>query len=104
MVTISTIPPSGERQHVEAKECSFWSPWGLLVAERILRGAPSNAGIPYAIIGCNAVAAWVATIDDGAVRNTRGIECQTEGSPAATNRKLHVQVSHCSLFSELPQE
>ena len=32
------------------------------------------AAIPYALIGGNAVAAWVATIDDGAVRNTRDVD------------------------------
>jgi len=33
-----------------------------------------NASVPYAVIGGNAVAAWVATIDDGAVRNTRDVD------------------------------
>lgn len=28
------------------------------------------AGIPYAVIGGNAVAAWVARVDESAVRNT----------------------------------
>jgi hypothetical protein len=47
-----------------------------LVKERLERTCAtlSNAGIPYAIIGGNAVAAWVATIDDGAVRNTRDVD------------------------------
>lgn len=47
-----------------------------LVKERLERtcAALSQAGIPYAIIGGNAVAAWVATIDDGAVRNTRDVD------------------------------
>ena len=46
-----------------------------LVKQRLDRTciALRNAGIPYAIIGGNAVAAWVATIDDGAVRNTRDV-------------------------------
>ena len=44
-----------------------------LVQERLNRacGALREAKVPYAVIGGNAVAAWVATIDDGAVRNTR---------------------------------
>ncbi len=32
------------------------------------------AGIPYAIVGGNAVAAWVATIDPAAVRNTQDVD------------------------------
>ncbi len=47
-----------------------------LVKQRLDRtcNAFRNAGIPYAVIGGNAVAAWVATIDDGAVRNTRDVD------------------------------
>jgi hypothetical protein len=42
-----------------------------LVKQRLDRTciALRNARVPYAVIGGNAVAAWVATIDDGAVRN-----------------------------------
>lgn len=47
-----------------------------LVRERLERAcaALNGAQIPYAVIGGNAVAAWVATIDDGAVRNTRDVD------------------------------
>ncbi|MFO0941701.1 MAG: hypothetical protein U0930_13175 [Pirellulales bacterium] len=47
-----------------------------LVKERLERacGSLSAANVPYAVIGGNAVAAWVATIDDGAVRNTRDVD------------------------------
>lgn len=46
------------------------------VRERLERStlALEQAGIPYAVIGGHAVAAWVATIDDGAVRNTRDVD------------------------------
>jgi hypothetical protein len=46
------------------------------VRERLNRTchALESAGVPYAVIGGNAVAAWVATIDDGAVRNTRDVD------------------------------
>ena len=46
------------------------------VRERLLRttGALEVAGIPYAVIGGNAVASWVATVDEGAVRNTRHVD------------------------------
>jgi len=33
-----------------------------------------EAGVPYAVIGGNAVAAWVATVDDGAVRATKDVD------------------------------
>ncbi len=36
--------------------------------------ALEQANVPYAVIGGHAVAAWVATIDDGAVRNTRDVD------------------------------
>jgi hypothetical protein len=32
------------------------------------------ANVPYAVIGGNAVAAWVARVDEGAVRNTRDVD------------------------------
>ncbi len=45
--------------------------------ERLLRNvtqALERAGIPYAVVGGNAVAAWVASIDDGAVRATKDLD------------------------------
>src|SRR2546430_3176854 len=46
------------------------------VRERLLRAtaALNQAGIPYAVVGGNAVASWVATVDEGAVRNPRDID------------------------------
>ncbi|WP_425616989.1 nucleotidyltransferase family protein [Anatilimnocola sp. NA78] len=46
------------------------------VRERLLRAtsALNQAGIPYAVVGGNAVASWVATVDEGAVRNTRDVD------------------------------
>ncbi len=60
-------------------------PWEILermeravakVRERLLRATSilNRAGIPYAVVGGHAVASWVATIDEGAVRNTRDID------------------------------
>lgn len=58
------------------------------VRERLLRatGALNQAGIPYAVVGGNAVASWVATIDEGAVRNTRDVDLLVRRSdlPAIT--------------------
>src|SRR6266516_2394481 len=52
----------------------------LMAAERVkerLRRATralDAACVPYAVIGGNAVAEWVARIDDEAVRNTRDVD------------------------------
>lgn len=45
--------------------------------ERLLRRvarALNGAGVSYAIVGGNAVAAWVATVDEGAVRATKDVD------------------------------
>jgi hypothetical protein len=46
------------------------------VRERLLRAtaALNAAHVSYAVVGGNAVASWVATIDEGAVRTTRDID------------------------------
>ena len=46
------------------------------VRARLLRAAQAldAAGVPYAVIGGHAVAAWVATVDEAAVRNTRDVD------------------------------
>jgi hypothetical protein len=46
------------------------------VRERLQRavGALETAKIPYAVVGGNAVAAWVATIDEAAVRYTQDVD------------------------------
>ncbi len=46
------------------------------VRQRLKRatGALESAGIAYAVIGGNAVAAWVAQVDEAAVRNTRDVD------------------------------
>jgi hypothetical protein len=46
------------------------------VKERLLRAtaALEKAGVPYAVIGGNAVAAWVSRVDEAAVRNTRDVD------------------------------
>jgi hypothetical protein len=47
-----------------------------LVRQRLLRASSAlkNAEIDYAIVGGNAVAAWVATVDRAAVRNTQEVD------------------------------
>lgn len=58
------------------------------VRERLLRAtaALNVAGVPYAVVGGNAVASWVATVDEGAIRNTRDVDLLVNRSdlPAIT--------------------
>lgn len=46
------------------------------VRDRLLRAtrALDLAGVPYAVVGGNAVAAWVADVDPAAVRNTQDVD------------------------------
>jgi hypothetical protein len=46
------------------------------VRERLRRAAAAleSAGIPYAVVGGNAVASWVARVDEAAVRNTQDVD------------------------------
>lgn len=46
------------------------------VRRRMLRAAEAlrSAGLPYAVVGGNAVAAWVSRVDEAAVRNTRDVD------------------------------
>jgi hypothetical protein len=46
------------------------------VRERLKRAttALEAAGIPYAVVGGNAVASWVARVDEAAVRNTQDVD------------------------------
>jgi hypothetical protein len=46
------------------------------VRERLLRASSAleKSGIPYAVIGGNAVASWVSAVDEAAVRNTQDVD------------------------------
>jgi hypothetical protein len=46
------------------------------VRERLVRAAHAleQAGIPYAVVGGNAVASWVSRVDEAAVRNTQDVD------------------------------
>jgi hypothetical protein len=48
----------------------------LKVRERLLRAtaALESGGIPYVVIGGNAVGAWVARVDESSVRNTQDVD------------------------------
>ena len=59
------------------------------VRERLLRAITTlaSANIDYAVIGANAVAEWVATIDESAVRNTPNVDIlvrRSDANPART--------------------
>src|SRR6266852_4944638 len=55
------------------------------VRERLLRAtaALNQTCVSYAVVGGNAVASWVATIDEGAVRTTRDIDLLVHRSDLA---------------------
>lgn len=71
--------------------------------------ALADAGVPYAVIGGNAVANWVARRDEGAVRNTRDVDILLQRSdlPAAIAAMAaagfeHAEVAGVDLFVEGP--
>jgi hypothetical protein len=66
-------------------ETTVVMPWEILdrmeravakVRDRLLRATAvlNKAGVPYAVVGGHAVASWVSTVDEGAVRNTRDVD------------------------------
>jgi hypothetical protein len=59
------------------------------VRDRMRRAAAAleSAGVPYAMADGNAVAAWVATIDELAIRNTQDVDIilRRQDLPAAKN-------------------
>ena len=63
----ATIEPIGWERALMAAE---------KVKERLRRAtrALDAAGVPYAVVGGNAVAEWVARLDEGAVRNTKDVD------------------------------
>src|SRR5881396_1587194 len=72
------------------------------VRERLLRAtaALNQAGVPYAVVGGNAVASWVATVDEGAIRNTRDIDLlvRRDDLPAITTALEKVGFVHDELL------
>lgn len=66
MVDLSTIPIGWERGLMAAEN----------VKERLRRAtrALDKAGVPYAVVGGNAVSEWVARVDEGATRYTKDVD------------------------------
>jgi hypothetical protein len=61
-----------------------------LVRQRLLKvtAALEAASIPYAVIGGNAVAAWVARIDPAAVRNTADVDILIQRSDLERTKQV----------------
>jgi len=59
------------------------------VRERLLRASKTleAAGVRYAVIGGNAVAAWVSTVNEGAARNTRDVDVLVDPDDFAQARQ-----------------
>ena len=82
------------------------------VRERMLRAAKAleQAGIPYAVVGGNAIAAWVTRVDESAVRNTQDVDILIRRSDLeAVKTALHSvgfiyrHVASIDLFLDGPQ-
>lgn len=82
------------------------------VKDRLRRFAKAldGAGIPYAVVGGNAVQVWVAQIDEAAVRNTRDVDIliQREDLPRAVEALalegfVFNQVFDVDMFLDGPQ-
>jgi hypothetical protein len=72
------------------------------VKERLRRStaALEKAGVPYAVVGGNAVAEWVGRVDEEAVRNTRDVDIliRRDDLPAARAALEPVGFVHCQSF------
>ncbi len=72
------------------------------VRERLLRVTAilNQARIPYAVVGGHAVASWVTTVDEGAVRNTRDIDLlvRREDLPIITAALEHAGFVHAEVL------
>ena len=64
---MSSLPPVSWDRMIRAVE---------KVRDRLHRAASAldGAGVPYAVVGGNAVAAWVSRVDEAAVRNTQDVD------------------------------
>src|SRR6266513_2351131 len=82
------------------------------VKERLRRAtkALDAAGVPYAVAGGNAVAEWVARIDEDAVRNTRDVDVLIRRADLPAARAaleaagfVYERVMNVDLFIDGPQ-
>src|SRR5712692_1688559 len=82
------------------------------VKERLRRAtkALDDAGVPYAVVGGNAVAEWVGRVDEDAIRNTRDVDLLVRRAdlPAARTALegagfVYCQVLDVDMFIDGPQ-
>jgi hypothetical protein len=82
------------------------------VKERLRRAtkALDNARVPYAVVGGNAVAEWVARVDEDAVRNTRDVDLLLRRADLAAARAaleaagfVYHQLLDVEMFIDGPQ-
>ena len=82
------------------------------VKERLRRAtrALDDAGVPYAVVGGNAVAEWVARIDEGAIRNTRDVDLLIQRADLGAARTaleatgfIYYQLLDVDMFIDGPQ-
>lgn len=82
------------------------------VKERLRRStkALDDAGVPYAVVGGNAVSEWVARADEGAVRNTRDVHLLVRRTDLSAVRAaleaagfVHHQLLDVDMFIDGPQ-
>src|SRR5262245_8463540 len=82
------------------------------VKQRMQRftAALNQAGVPYAVIGGNAVASWVGSIDEEAVRNTKDVDIllrrqDREAAKAAATASgfLHHETTDVHMFLDGPK-
>jgi len=81
------------------------------VRQRLLKTAATlkAAGVPYAVVGGNAVALWVSRVDEAAVRNTRDVDilirrADLEAARAALESAgfVHRHVAGMDVFLDSP--
>ena len=73
-----------------------WAPYlAIWRVEELLRKvteALNDAKVPYAVVGGNAVAAWVSTVDDDAVRATKDVDILARRSDLAEMRDALLKI------------
>jgi hypothetical protein len=81
------------------------------VKDRLRRATASlgKAGVPYAVVGGNAVAEWVGRVDDAAVRNTRDVDILIRRTDLEATKAVmeadgwvHSHVLHLDVFLDGP--
>jgi hypothetical protein len=91
---------------LERMERAVWK-----VKDRLLRAtaALENAGVPYAVVGGNAVGAWVEQVDEAAVRATQDVDltilrADLEAARAALEAKgfIYRHVAGVDMFLDGP--